>query len=93
VKTYPGYVRGYRDPTDRRNRWRWMVASWINRLPRTCWANLVSWALGSRPLLDLRDGDDARQDSICRFDLSANGTCYCGKLRTSESTTPEEATA
>jgi hypothetical protein len=68
------------------NRVRWWAAWQFNRLPKTCWANLVSWALHSRPLLDLSGNeDDVRQDSICRYDLARNGTCYCGKLRVERS--------
>ena len=66
-----------------KNRWqnraRWWMAAQINRLPRTCWARLVDWALHRRPLLD-RYGDDVRQDSMCRRDALACGRCYCGKL-------------
>lgn len=56
----------YYDPTDKRNAWRWRFASLLNRLPGTCWANIVSWALGYRALVDLRDGDDVRRNYICR---------------------------
>lgn len=60
------------------NRVRWRAASALNRLPWMCWARLVDWALHRRPLLN-RDGDDTRQDSMCR---AANecGRCYCGKI-------------
>lgn len=61
------------------NRVRWTVASWLNRLPWTCWTNLVSWALHSRPLFARFGDGDIRQDRMCRYDL-ANGPCYCGKL-------------
>lgn len=57
-----------------RDRWRWRVASAMDRLPRTCWANLVSYALRSRrsPL--------QFQDDVCRADAARNGTCYCGGI-------------
>ena len=71
------------DPTERRNKWRWDLAALINRMPGTCWANLVSWALGSRPMLDLRNGDDVRQDWMCASDAARNGRCYCGKREAS----------
>lgn len=71
----------YYDPTDKRNKWRWRVQWWLNKLSFTCNAHLVSWALGSRPLVDLSGNqDDARQGSMCRRDASENGRCYCGKL-------------
>jgi hypothetical protein len=57
------------------SRIRWRIAGWLDRLPFMCWANLVSWALGSAPL------SDTRQDSICRSDMERCGICYCGKLR------------
>lgn len=72
-------------------RWRWKVAGVLNRLPRTCWANLVGWALADRgqKLIDLSGNqEDVRQDWMCR---SANdtGRCYCSKLKVP---THEEAT-
>lgn len=74
----------YYDPTDRRNKWRWDVAHWLNKLPGTCWASLVSWALGNRRLLDLRNGDDVRVDSLCRRDAQMCGSCYCGQIVSKE---------
>jgi len=62
------------------NRVRWTIAHHLNRLPRTCWANLVGWALHSRPLFDRHGEDDIRQDWICRRDAIECGRCYCGKL-------------
>lgn len=62
------------------NRVRWRIAYALNRLPCTCWANLVSWALHSRPLIDRFNGGDIRQDAMCRRDTQDNGRCYCGKL-------------
>jgi hypothetical protein len=61
------------------NRLRWWAAWQLNRLPWTCWANLVSWALHSRPLVDRNGDGDVRQDWMCRSD-SACGRCYCGKI-------------
>lgn len=65
------------------NRVRWTVAHNLNRLPWTCWANLVSWALHSRPLVDRHGDGDIRQDSICRSDAANCGRCYCGKIEAS----------
>ena len=61
---------------------RWRLAYALNRLPFTCWAGLVSWALGSRPLYDHLNEDDVRINSMCRMDAaeSSCGRCYCGKL-------------
>jgi hypothetical protein len=65
------------------NRVRWTVAHHLNHLPWTCWANLVSWAMHSRPLLS-RDGDDMRQDWMCARDAADCGHCYCGKITAAE---------
>jgi hypothetical protein len=56
---------------------RWRIAYLMDRLPGQCWANLVSFALGSRrsPWQPV--------DDVCRDDRdqSGAGACYCGKLR------------
>lgn len=62
------------------NRVRWSLAQALNRVPRTCWAHLVSWALHSRPLFDRYGDGDIRQDWMCRRDAGGCGRCYCGKL-------------
>lgn len=65
-------------------KWRWKVASIVNRLPRTCWANLVQWALADRgqKLVDLSGNqEDVRQGWLCRRDAETSGVCYCGKLQ------------
>jgi hypothetical protein len=84
------------DYTTRRrwqNRVRWTVAHHLDRLPWTCWANLVSWTTHSRPLLS-RDGDDMRQDWMCARDAADCGRCYCGKVGrpTTDQPDAEEAT-
>jgi hypothetical protein len=66
------------------NRVRWNIAYALNRLPRTCWANLVSWAMRSRPLIGRHGDGDIRQDWMCRRDAADNGHCYCGKLSRSD---------
>lgn len=66
------------------NRVRWAVASHLNRIPGTCWANLVSWALHRGPLLDRHGDGDIRQNSTCRKDAADNGSCYCAKIRTND---------
>lgn len=63
-----------------RNRPRWALADALNRLPGTCWANLVSFALHSAPLIDRKGESDIRQDDMCRSDAARNGRCYCGKI-------------
>lgn len=71
------------------SRLRWRTAYALNRLPGLCWANLVSWALGSAPLRE------TPIDSVCRYDIARTGTCYCGKLRTpgGNALTPDKGTA
>jgi hypothetical protein len=66
-------------------KFRWWFADLLNRLPWTCWANLVSWALGSKPLYDRHGDGDIRMDWICRTDFENCGACYCGKLRAAPS--------
>lgn len=76
----------YYDPTSKTLtvKARWRFASALNRLPFTCWAGLVSWALGSRPLIDRQNEDDVRINSMCRRDANACGRCYCGKIARTE---------
>lgn len=60
-------------------RWRWRIAGLLNRLSSTCWASIVSWALGSRPMLDLSGNEeDVRRTSSC-FEPGQE-RCYCGKF-------------
>lgn len=53
----------------------------LNRLRRTCWAGLVSYAFG-----DYRDDYNLRyalsSNRPCRRDATRTGTCYCGKVAT-----------
>lgn len=65
-----------------RTRTRWWIAPLLNKLPRTCWTNIVSWALGDRRLFDPDNHEDIRQNWMCRRDLAENGICYCRKLNT-----------
>lgn len=60
----------------RRTPLRWRIAFLVDQhARRSCWADLVSFALGDRrtpwqPITGQCHGDAAR-----------NGSCYCGKLR------------
>jgi hypothetical protein len=58
-----------------RIRLKWRVAYALNRIPVTCWPNLVGWCQGQRNL------SETRIDSACRSDAARNGACYCEKLR------------
>lgn len=69
------------------NRVRWSIAYHLNRLPWTCWANLVSWAMRSRPLIDRNGDGDVRQDWMCRTATEC-GRCYCGKVATDKAVRP-----
>lgn len=63
------------EPRPLRTRIRWWVAKQLDcRSRRTCWADLVSFALGDRrsPWQPIRPE--------CRRDAAANGYCYCGKV-------------
>lgn len=62
---------------------RWRRALWLNRMRRTCWAELVYYAFGDdRDYYTLRHSL-GRNDS-CRRDAatSGQGVCYCGKVAT-----------
>lgn len=54
------------------------IAWWLGKLPGTCWADTVSWYLGSRfhpwwkPYRPITEG--------CRRDAAECGVCYCGSL-------------
>lgn len=56
---------------------RWRLALLLNRSDRMCWADLVSWATGSR---FYRWPWQARRTPMCARDAVENGRCYCGKL-------------
>ena len=58
---------------------RWPVAGLLDRSPRTCWANLVSWALdGGRDHRDsIASGAHCQAESAVHRDKR----CYCGKFR------------
>jgi len=67
-------------------RWlsRWPLASLLNRLPWTCWASLVPWALGWHRFTDVTEIREAFDVGTCRRDAQASGCCYCGKFQTAE---------
>lgn len=69
----------------RRERLRWRVASVLNRSRRTCWADLVSWAMATRrEQRSKRRRHPLREvvgTSTCRRDAAEIGACYCGKFR------------
>jgi len=81
-----------RRPASRKLRWR--IADLLNRLPRVCWADLVDWALQSKPpteqqrlIRTSRDGETygilrMTGSRVCRRDAARTGTCYCGKFCT-----------
>lgn len=58
------------------SRFRWWLIRLLNRLWFTCWADLVSWAMGSHDKA-LRMCFDQRP---CRRDLGRLSSCYCGKV-------------
>lgn len=55
---------------------RWKIAYLVNRSKRSCWADLVSWAL------DPKDHSLRTSSRRCRFgdDTKRNGACYCGRF-------------
>lgn len=74
----------------RRLRWlfsKWSLATAFNRSPRTCWADLVDWALHERTGDPLKDEGYRLRDSLsgggrCRKESADpdTRTCYCGKF-------------
>lgn len=55
---------------------RWRIAHLLDRLPWTCWTNLVTWALGWNPLREIGQTDMCRRDAA----ESGDGCCYCSKI-------------
>lgn len=64
---------------------RWRLADLLNRSQRTCWANLVDWAMRD-------DYDRQHREYTLRSTFSADscktgpdfdrcGSCYCGKFQ------------
>lgn len=68
-----------------RDRARWALAGVLNRSSRTCWPDLVGWAMASRdeqrkprtrkPLREVAG------TQTCQRDALKTGVCYCGKFR------------
>lgn len=70
---------------------KWPLAGLLNRSVRTCWADLVSWAM-YKPTGNV-DEDEFHQLSNlttggdqCRRDSLTEGCCYCGKFSWGEPT-------
>lgn len=74
-------------------RLRWRYAALLNKLPGTCWADLVSWVLDDRRERRERSWRErlgwTTQRHHCRADLARVGCCYCGKLRDHNPTVQE----
>lgn len=70
-------------------KWRWRIADILNRLPRTCWANIVFWALGSRSMFDRDNSDDIRRSPMCFS--PGQERCYCGKFASPTERNPQPA--
>ena len=73
--------------SDERLRRRFQIADGLNRLKRSCWADLVGWIYhektgdrdvdaGYRLRSSLSGGRSCREESTTHRDL----TCYCGKF-------------
>lgn len=62
--------------TAMRSRLRWRIATLLNRSDRQCWADLVSWATGSK----FYRWPWQPRTAACTFDAVQTGRCYCGKL-------------
>lgn len=62
----------------RKRRVRWRVANLLNRLHRTCWTDLASWANGTPT--EGRTPLDLTAVTECRRAAARSGSCYCGKF-------------
>jgi ribosomal protein L15E len=72
------------NPPPRRDRARWAVAGVLNASGRTCWPDLVSWAMATREeQRKPRTRHPLRAvvgTGTCQRDALASGDCYCGKF-------------
>lgn len=59
---------------------RWRIAALLNRSPRQCWADLVSWALDPPGPRFYGRWPSQPRTAACTKDAIRNGRCYCGKL-------------
>lgn len=58
-----------------RKAWKYRLIGLLNRLPETCWTELVCWVeYGGSPLRD------AFCASRCQQTAARCGACYCGKV-------------
>lgn len=81
-----------RTPTKRREwrraQWRWRFADLLDRSRRTCWADLVHWAM--RDDYDREHGERGISTVFgakgCKTgpDYQRDECCYCGKFRNRE---------
>lgn len=55
--------------------WKYRLAHLLDKLPRTCWTELVCWIEYDAPL------SEAFSQARCRQDEARCGACYCGKLK------------
>jgi hypothetical protein len=71
-------------PTPPRERARWRLADVLNWSSRTCWADLVYWAMTTREeQRNPRTRHPLREvfgTETCRQDARDTGVCYCGKF-------------
>lgn len=59
------------------------IATWLDRSPRTCWADLVMWMLNYKDIRDCVPQLNTWAGSLvadCRRDARVQGACYCGKF-------------
>lgn len=83
-------LKGLHYRAKRRARWlmtRWPLAEVLNRLPRTCWADLVSWAMHKSTGDKYENAEYSLRNSVgggskCQAESAVHRdkTCYCGKF-------------
>ena len=64
---------------------RWRVVGWVSRHyeTRTCWADIVGWAVypEDHAFLEVFDLIHDGEPPMCTRDAEQNGSCYCGRIR------------
>jgi hypothetical protein len=72
------------NPMPWRDRWRWAVAHLLDRSSRTCWPDLVSWAMATREEQRKPRTRHTLREALgtgtCQRDALESGDCYCGKF-------------
>lgn len=58
---------------------RFQIANLLDKLPSTCWVNLVFWALGYQTLGETFGKNSNWKGQTCRWDNEGTPFAYCNK--------------